>query len=515
MGYEARKEYEGFPIISLVTDMSNLFDPETGIYTNGIQLEKYNEECEKYAGEITSQYVDENGVTHHRYEASNAFNDGREWEREGTLTYFDDEHSYQFQQDVGMRIAGASTRGTSQKSFNIYGRDIYDEAKLMPYDFFGTGYTADIKLRNGGSLNSDIKIVDAFLASLIEDRNVAIQRSRPCILFLNGEYWGIYNIRERYKAEYITSYYEVEEENILMIDDTYAKVGGEEAQEAYKYFVSMATECDLVYDDVYEMVSALIDVQSFIDFCCINMYTSNTDMLDGHNIALWRSAENDGTTYGDTKWRWMVFDLDQTLRLPQEGVEPKEWMENTRLMQEPIVQNFLKNEQFRKQFCLTFMDIANVNFNAEECSEKWSQWKEIYGEQLLISNQRFHEYDYTQEWLDERFEEVDRFFETQFPFAMKGLKDTLGLSGDLVPVNIEVNLPEAGSVKINTSVLKNIDSFEGEYYTDYPIEVTAIAEEGYRFVGWEGDISSKEESLEITLSEEGVKIRAVFEKNPQ
>ena len=56
-------------------------------------------------------------------------------------------------------------------------------------------------------------------------------------------------------------------------------------------------------------------------------------------------------------------------------------------------------------------------------------------------------------------------------------------------------------------------TWEGIYYTDYPVEVTAIPDQGYHFVGWSGDLSVSDESIEVYLKEGGMKIAAVFEKD--
>ena len=423
IGYENQKEYEDFPVISLVADPKALFDYEKGIYGNGKKLEEYKQNGGLKNGELVGSYADENGQVHNLYEASNAFNEGKEWERKASFIYFNEEHEYEFSQDVGIRIAGASTRGTPQKSFNVYGRDIYDEKVIFPYEFFEGIESSTIKLRNGGNHNDSVKIIDAFVESLLEDRNVSTQRSKPCILFLNGEYWGIYNIRERYNEEYISTYYGVNEDNVWIIDAGRAKAGESAAWEAYQYFVAMATECDLSYDDVYAMVSEFIDVQSFIDFCCINLYLGNGDLSFGQNMALWRSAENDGSKYGDCKWRWMVFDVDEAIGEAGEDVTPGEWMKNYCLMQEPVLQSFMKNAGFREQFYKTLLEIGKQNFEYETVSRKLEEWKDIYEEQLLLNHQRFFNEGFGKEQLEEEFSRIDNFFAGRYEFIKQAVEE--------------------------------------------------------------------------------------------
>lgn len=408
VGYEAKEVYQKFPVISLTADPEDLFGIEKGIYGNGKKLEEYKKNGGVENGELSGSYIDENNNIHYLYEASNAFNDGKEWEREAVFSYFDENHEFVFTKNVGIRIAGASSRSVPQKSFNVYGRDIYDSQTV--FSFFEGTESSTIKLRNGGNHTPTVKITDAFTESLLEDRDVAIQHSVPCILFLNGEYWGIYNIRERYNEEYVMSYYGVEEENVWLIDAGRAKAGGEAASNAYDYFITMATECDLSYDDVYNMVSELIDIQSFIDFCCINIYLGNNDLSFGQNMALWRSAENDGSKYGDMKWRFMVFDLDEAIPKVDEEISPGEWLQDFGLMQEPVLQSFLKNKNFRERFFYTLSELGDTTFNYELVSKKLKEWKELYEEQLLLNHQRFFNEGYEKEDLDEDFAYMDKFF---------------------------------------------------------------------------------------------------------
>ena len=84
----------------------------------------------------------------------------------------------------------------------------------------------------------------------------------------------------------------------------------EETAAAYQYMLSVVSECDLAYDDTFALADELIDMQSIIDYCCINLYLDNRDVAFGYNTALWRTVQ-EGTPYGDGKWRFMLYDLDE------------------------------------------------------------------------------------------------------------------------------------------------------------------------------------------------------------
>ncbi len=510
VGYGQKEEYEGMPVVSIVTDPDHLFDAKSGIYCNGDALEKYKEEAGAATGEVPETFVDDEGETHYLYMASNAFHEGREWEREAVMTWFDDAHRCCFTKGVGIRIAGDSTRASPKKSISVYGREIYDESAVFPIEFFpGMSYSS-VKLRNGG--DEDVVIRDAFLEKLAAGRNVSIQDSRPCVLFLNGEYWGIYNLRERYNEEYLGNHYGVSEGNVYLINAGLVRAGGEAAFDAYNYMCDVVTECDLSYDDVYEMVCEIIDVQSLIDYCCINLYIDNQDISLGHNTALWRAGEKQDPAYGDGRWRWMVFDLDIAAQ-PNENVTSG-WMKESVLWNEPIIQSLLDNQTFRRQFCVTFMDIANGNYNYDIVRHELEKWKEKYSAQAVKTQHRFFTMDFTKEDYADNLAEIDTFFMNRFPAAMAGLAEAFDLKGSLEPVSVKILAPEGGTVTVNSVTVKDCEEWEGQYFTDFPVTLTAIPKEGYRFAGWTGTVTGNEEQLTVNIPEGGIAISAVFEKIP-
>lgn len=511
VGYNQREEYENMPIISIVSAPDNLFDAEMGIYVNGKKMEQYKADGGIKDGVILESFIDDTGDVRYLYEASNAFNDGREWEREASITYFDNNHQYVFSQNVGIRTAGQSSRGTPQKALSIYGRDIYDENVILQYEFFpGTEYST-IKLRNGGSNHADVMITDAFLEALIVDRYVSTQGSTPCIVFLNGEYWGIYNIRERYKEEYLSNHYGVNENNVWLIDSGEARIGDYEAQEAYQYMIDVLSECDVSYADVYEMVCGIIDVQSLIDYCCINLYVDNRDISFAHNTALWRTAEADESGSGDCRWRWMLFDLDVSLH-PDSNSLPINWMSENELLNEPVIKSLMASDEFRKQFCITFMDIANTIYSYDIVHEKLMEWKKLYQAQIVKNHQRFYNQDFTNQDFEIYIEGMDTFFRQRLPFAMESLAEEFALTGSLERITIKNNMPEAGTVEVNTALLEEIGEWSGMYFTDYPIVLTAKEKEGYQFVGWSGDVTAQTSQIEVNIPEGGLSIQAVFKR---
>lgn len=424
VGFDRKEEYDGYPVLSLVTDPDNLFDADIGIYGNGNALNAYDEAAGLVNGKVPDSYTDEEGNLHYRYMSTNAYNSGKEWEREASLIYFDENHERKLEQEAGIRISGESTRNASQKSFNLYARDLYDGQSVFQYDFFENRTYSSIKLRNGGTDHERSKIYDPFLQSLAEGRNVAIQASSPCVVFLNGEYWGIYNIRERYKGDYFYNHYGISENNIWMIDSGAASIGGWEAWNAYNDMICFISENDMTDPENYEKAARLIDMQSLIDYYCIHLYIDNNDMGFDKNTALWRSIREGDGALEDGRWRFMLYDLDGALDSPYDNTftDSEWWKEDFDLMDEGIIKSLLKNQDFKKQFMDTFEEIADTVFDYETVHEKLMQWKEQYETQVVKSHQRFIAVDIGTEQYDAFMDHIDNFFKERRKVIMAYLE---------------------------------------------------------------------------------------------
>lgn len=309
---------------------------EKGIYGNGQKYESYLENGGMVDGKIQESFIDKQGNTQYIYMASNAFEEGREWEREAQISYFNTDQVYQF------------------------------------------------------------------------ERNVATQDASPCILFINGEYWGFYFLTERYTEEYFQKYYGISEDNILMIDSGGVAIGEEEDYEEYLDLINYLSGTDFTDKRNYDELLKKVDMSSFIDFYCINLYIDNQDIDFGRNMALWKSKRKGTAEYEDERWRWMIFDLDITARDP--AVNSFDESLND-LMKDPIIKNLAQSDEFKKQFEDRFFEIAENIFSYEKVNDELKEWGNNYRRQIIKTQKQFvsEEYDETRYW--EYMKEIDRFFE--------------------------------------------------------------------------------------------------------
>lgn len=410
VGFEKKTEYNNYAIISLISDPANLFDEDYGIYGNGKNV------AEMEASGESPSYLD-----------SNAMNVGKEWEREAVIQFWDETWEKQINQKVGIRISGQSTRSAAQKSFNVYARDIYDEEDILTYNFFENMPYSSIKIRNGGSKHAESKIMDGFLQELAAERDVSIQAYRPCVVFLNGEYWGLYNIRERYNEEYFQNHYGIRKENIWMLDAGGISIGSYDAWNDFEAVKKYITENDMSISENYEGACELLDIESLIDFYCINLYIDNTDVAFDKNMYVWRSVHVGESEYEDCKWRFMLYDMDESMGAAENNtfINSEWWKEEFDLMDEPIMKGLMKNKEFRKLFYQTFLEIAETTFPYEKVHEELMEWKDVYKIQAVKSHQRFVAKDIMPEDYDGYIKKMDDFFRERPKYILSYLEEEM------------------------------------------------------------------------------------------
>jgi len=503
VGYNHKLGYNGVNIISVVSDPDDLFSHETGIYVLGQAYDEYAIGKREFLN--TDPYWN--------WWEANYRQRGAEWERRASIQFFNDKRELLVNQDCGIRIQGGGSRGLLPKSINIYAREEYSEEGGRFYsDLFGTGYMADtITLFSGGD-DAKSKIRDKLTADLVRNRNFVTMNFEPCVMFLDGEYWGIYWLTEKSDDVSLGYYYNVDKDNVVMIKSVkQALAEGEKSDYTlYADMMDYMTTTDFTDEENYKYACSLIDIQSFIDYFATEIYIGRYGDWPGGNFALWRTREIENEEYGDGKWRWMLYDV-YSESLETEIVD-MDTLGNT-MSNSAIFRNLCRNDDFIKQFVITFMDLANTCFREENVDNTISNYMSLLAKPMEVHFKRFFGADDNTQFVNE-VKDVKFFLDNRKPYAEKFLKENFGLTGRPALVEIEINNTDAGSVVINTAEIK-FDSnlkWDGVYYTDYPIWISARAKPGYRFVRWEGSIMSDKESLEVELDEEGVVLRAIFEE---
>ncbi|TVQ75769.1 MAG: T9SS C-terminal target domain-containing protein, partial [Balneolaceae bacterium] len=381
-GPESASTRYSLPVVSLVTDSLSLFDHETGIYIPG------------------KRYEDNwfNPPWGNPY--ANYFYRGEDWERPASFEFFESGGERVLAQDIGIRIHGGMSRALAMKSLRLYARGEYG-APRFEHPFFdhpdahprhGERELASkhrdpsynrLILRNSGQdfYRYTTLFRDAMIQGLVDHLNFDTQSYRPAVVFINGEYWGIMNIRERYDRHYLARAHGIDPDRIdYMSGFATVKEGSSAHFRAYRDYLSQNDITDSVH---YAHVGTLLDIDNFIDYNIANIYANNQDW-PGNNRDYFRhqtefDPDDPGAGSGsDGRWRYMLIDTD--FSFGHQGSPPRPH-DDTYLNMLAIatgtpstdapnpswstfeLRRLLENEQFRSQFINRFAGLLNTAFS--------------------------------------------------------------------------------------------------------------------------------------------------------
>lgn len=497
VGYESKAGYNELNIISIVTDPDNLFDYDTGIYVLGRAFDEYPDKDKSPGGWLRSP---------------NYYQRGYEWERSANILLFDRNRDILLNQKCGIRIHGDWTRTFFPKSLNIYARTQYSGQGRFYLDLFGTQYMADaITLSTGGN-DSISKVRDVLTSKLTANRNFTTMNFVPYAMFLNGEYWGFYWMTEKYDSVYLGYHYNTDTDNIVMIKNCALAEGKDTDYDLYTEMIYYMSNTDLSIDSNYQYACKLIDIQSYIDYYATEIYIANNDW-PGQNEGLWRSHSVSDGIYEDGKWRWILYDVNDSLTSDLTSTDTF----SLAMDESPMFANLCHNEDFKEQFTLTFMDLVNTSFANKNVDSALSECVALMEEPMNVHLKRFYNTEDAPKYMD-AVADIQNFLNNRKPYIVQFLKDDLELTGTLASVELEIDDTASGNVILNSiePSFSNDGKWSGDYYTDYPITLTAVANAGYRFVGWECDNLPENdctsETVDLIIPEKGALIKAIFEK---
>ena len=487
-------------VISIFTNKENLFDDDIGIYVIGNAP---------------------GGNFHQR---------GDEWERPAFMELFDTQGHTEYAGGVGLRIHGGTSRNFPQKSLRLYFRNAYGDS-WMQHELFPSYPVKQFKrliLRQSGHDMQYTFIRDAFMQSLLVNTHQDLQAHRPAVVYINGEYWGMHNIRERYDKYYIQSHHGAEPENLDMLGHTNLHITQGD-REHYEEMLGFIRDNGLQEDQNLQHLTTLMDVDSYTDYKIAEIFFYRWDI---GNIRHWRERTPEG------RWRWMMFDLDTgfggfwsweqpwTFDMMVYNTEPNgPWTgylghEHNSPNATFLLRRLLENETYRRQFILRFADLLNTNFHPDFALHTMDSLSRLIRSEIPLQSSRWHAIPSAQTW-EEELEVLRQFAQLRPRFQRQHLLDFFNLS-DTLSLTFDVSNQLAGHIRVNSiaivpttpGVEKYPYPWQGVYFAGVPMQAEAIAAPGYEFSHWEGSKTGNEALLKFT-PENDIKLMAVFHKIQQ
>lgn len=335
------------PVVSLVINKDDFFGYESGIYVPG----KTHDESP------SSGWV---------WGTGNYFNKGIEYERLVNFTYLDTNNTVGVQQELGARISGDGSRALAMKSLRLYARSEYGKSTL-DYPFFealpGVKYKR-LLLRNAGQEFARSHFVDALSHQLIGHLDMEFQHYQPAVIFINGEYWGIHNIRERIDKHYLAYRRGVDPDELdIMVNN--AEDEGDPDQ--YYSLINYLGTQPLNTPQAYQHIDSLVDLQNYYSYMAIKIYLGVYDW-PGNNIRFWREQRV------GSKWRWILFDNDYAMEDPDFNAVLHATATDVEGWPNPpwstfLLRKLMENDQIRAEFLESFAFHLEHTFNPGRVQE--------------------------------------------------------------------------------------------------------------------------------------------------
>ncbi len=287
----------------------------------------------------------------------------KDWEREVYFEYYETDGELGIAFPAGIKNHGQYSRAQAQKSVSINLKEAYGSGTAY-YPFFGENALAvfdNLLLRTGGQDYNYTNLIDAYCTRVIEGQmDLDYMEDLPVALYVNGEYWGLYYIREKINESYVYYHHGIEEDNLDMIKGTQKAETGSFA--AHRELLNYMKTHDLSKQEHFDYVASKIDIEEWTNYWIVESFFANTDT---GNIRFYCSKDGEG------KWRWILFDMDWSLypstyhwNMIEEFINPNgHGVGNA--FSTTIAVNLFKNAEYKKYFIETYAKYMNTVFDPD------------------------------------------------------------------------------------------------------------------------------------------------------
>ncbi|MBQ1235902.1 MAG: CotH kinase family protein, partial [Oscillospiraceae bacterium] len=321
-------------------------------------------------------------------------------EKPASLSFYREGDSFTI--GCGVSLNGETSLVLPKKNMSVRFRGAYGDAQLE-HDIYGGGVTefTNLLLRSGQDFEYAI-IRNELAQGLCElaDMNVINQRSIWCVLYINGEYSGIYTLKEKANEQLYASLAGVSRNSVTVYEANVPY-----GTDFYSDTISFVNQNDMTVQENYDKFCSVMDVDSLIDWLIIQGFCSNPDLSSG-NLRYARSSENDG------KWRLMFYDLDAAFRSTA-GMYYNLMTEHGSNSYQvgAIAYPLMKNAQFKDRFLTRAAELYTTVLNNETVLREIDRHEAIIAKEVVRDYGRFtqgiEEWQWDLERLRELFSEGD------------------------------------------------------------------------------------------------------------
>lgn len=441
------------PVISITTDKKYLYDNKIGIYVDGTY---------------------QSGKKNYEFD----------WRRPVNIEFFfEPEQESQTNQLCETRIMGGATRGNKMKSLAVYANKRFGEKRftyeLFPEDRPGITDFKSIALRNAGNDFDYLFMRDAVIQrNTAQHCDIDFQAYRPAIVYFNGAYMGMLNIRERSNEDNIYTNYDGLEDIDMFENWSELKEGSWDNYNAFKAFYAEHGHTLAEYEQ-------WMDTMEFLNLMLVNLFYNNRD-FPGNNIVMWRPLAEDG------RWRWIMKDTDFGLGLygVPSNYNSIKWIydpnydpntswanqyDHTRLFR-----RLMEDADFKREFidraAIYMGDWLNERGTRAVMDPMYDAIKYEYPHHRKLINEWWPNYN-------DEISAAQRWIAGRADYFYKHIADYYGLGS---PMPLVVNEAKAKDIEITMNGVKLSEGFfDGKFFRNRRMTVSGKSlQEGTAVTGW-------------------------------
>ncbi len=419
--------------------------------------------------------------------------------------FFGADQLLKFELEGDTKRHGNDSWAYAQKGMRFYARDDYGYAHRMEYAFFPN--TPRDKFRvlimkaggsdnypSGGGWNANpAHMRDGIVQSMAikADMHVDCRSYENAIVYINGNYWGVYELRERIDDDYCNKYYnqDADEDEVNMLEYWGGLVIEYGDATSWNTAYNFISTNNLTIPANYNTACDMVDKESFIDYFIINTFFVNSDWLN------WNTKWWEGTGGAGVKWKYTLWDMDNTFDLgqnytglPTTGVYANPCDVQTLFPNNPNIPHVVMfnklfdNDDFFQDYLNRYADLLNTNLHKDSIVDFID---DLYTKLLPEMTEHTTKWGGTVPGWTANVNALKTFANTRWDTVMGSLVDCYSpqITG-IHELILEVDPPLAGKIKINT-VTPTTYPWSGTYFGGLNLDFTAIPESGYIFDHWE------------------------------
>ena len=385
-------DFHGLPVLSITADSLDLFDYDTGIFVPGVHYD-FNDSTN--TGNYTMR--------------------GREWERLINVEFYEPDNQG-INQECGMRTHGGASRWFQQKGMKLYAREEYGK-KRFSHRFFESTPINKFKhlklhpfrcsnwLQTGGQ--------DYLAQSIATHLDIESMAVRQTVVFLNGEYWGIYTLEESNDERYLEDHFDADLEKVNMVKFWGVPYYGDPS-EWHEVFWWMPT-ADLTQPEDSAYAYSHIDVANFIDYMVFETFSANLDW-PANNVMIWQAETG-------SLFRWIFYDGDGCFTFPDYQAIENSLNQDLSSM---VFVRFMENRSFLEAFCDRYAQLSDTYLSYDFMKSVLEQYGQIVEGEIDAQSYRFGFPTSRDRWLAD-MDKADEFLRTRHQYYLSEIQNLWSL----------------------------------------------------------------------------------------